>query len=143
MTTGSIWTESDLEADDTWYMHGGRDAAGHHDRVGPGRSDAHLLARRRSHQQVRGRTQVPPPRLRARLARRACPKRGRDALQYDIHIDGHAQHGDVRLFFFHYDCNVERRVQASPCAAGQAGFFTEEELDDSKPACSGTPEEAG
>ena len=27
-----------------------------------------------------------------------------DTLVYDIHVDGHANQGDVRLFFFHYDC---------------------------------------
>jgi hypothetical protein len=27
-------------------------------------------------------------------------------LRYEIHVDGHAEHGGVRLFFFHYDCYV-------------------------------------
>ena len=53
-----------------------------------------------------------------------------DTLCYDIHVDGHAKHGDVRLFFFHYDC----RINGSPrltVRQGQAGFFTDEELLDS------------
>ena len=27
-----------------------------------------------------------------------------ETLRYEISIDGHARHGDVGLFFFHYDC---------------------------------------
>ncbi len=46
---------------------------------------------------------------------------------YDIHVDGHAKTGDVRLFFFHYDCYVGDRLLIS-VRNGQAGFFTTEEL---------------
>ena len=45
-------------------------------------------------------------------------------------FDGHAVHGDVRLFFFHYDCRVNGDLRVS-VRDGQAGFFTDEELDDS------------
>ncbi|NIT95545.1 MAG: hypothetical protein GWN79_09170, partial [Actinobacteria bacterium] len=48
-------------------------------------------------------------------------------LTYDIHVDGHAKTGDVRLFFFHYDCYVGDRLLIS-VRNGQAGFFTDEEL---------------
>ncbi|RYE91518.1 MAG: hypothetical protein EOO75_08725, partial [Myxococcales bacterium] len=50
-----------------------------------------------------------------------------DTLSYDIHVDGHAKHEDVRLFFFHYDCHIgdERRLSVR---GGQAGFFTDAEL---------------
>ena len=57
------------------------------------------------------------------------PRAG-DTLSYDIHMDGHATQGDVRLMFFHYDC----RVDGAPRLAvrkGQAGFFTDAELADS------------
>ncbi|NNF11643.1 MAG: beta keto-acyl synthase [Gemmatimonadetes bacterium] len=50
-----------------------------------------------------------------------------ETLTYDIHIDGHAKTGDVRLFFFHYDCYVGDRLLIS-VRNGQAGFFTDEEL---------------
>ena len=57
------------------------------------------------------------------------PKPG-DTLQYDIHVDGHASQGDVRLFFFHYDCwvNGELRLRVRN---GQAEFFTESPPADS------------
>ncbi|GMA87787.1 hypothetical protein GCM10025868_30370 [Angustibacter aerolatus] len=29
-----------------------------------------------------------------------------ETLRFEIHVDGHARHGDVWLFFFHYDCWV-------------------------------------
>ena len=57
------------------------------------------------------------------------PKPG-ETLQYDIHVDGHAKHDAVRLFFFHYDCRIDGDVRLS-VRDGQAGFFTDEELADS------------
>ena len=57
------------------------------------------------------------------------PRSG-DTLRYDIHVDGHANHGDVRLFFFHYDCRVNGEPRLS-VREGQAGFFTTGELDES------------
>jgi PfaB family protein len=42
-------------------------------------------------------------------------------------VDGHAAQGDVRLFFFHYDCRVNGELRVS-VRGGQAGFFTDEEL---------------
>ena len=53
-----------------------------------------------------------------------------DTLTYDIYVDGHAKTGDVRLFFFHYDCYIGDRLLIS-VRNGQAGFFTEEELSGS------------
>lgn len=50
-----------------------------------------------------------------------------ETLTYDIHVDGHSKTGDVRLFFFHYDCYVGDRLLIS-VRNGQAGFFTDEEL---------------
>lgn len=61
---------------------------------------------------------------------RELPKPG-ETLQYDIHVDGHAIQGDVRLFFFHYDCHIEGEL-AITVRHGQAGFFTDEELANSK-----------
>ena len=55
-----------------------------------------------------------------------------DTVRYDIHVDGHANQGAVRLFFFHYDSwtsgpSGPTRPQLS-VRNGQAGFFTYEEL---------------
>jgi acyl transferase domain-containing protein/3-hydroxymyristoyl/3-hydroxydecanoyl-(acyl carrier protein) dehydratase/1-acyl-sn-glycerol-3-phosphate acyltransferase len=63
-----------------------------------------------------------------------------ETLCYKIHVDGHARAGDVRLFFFHYDCWVNGELRLSVRNA-QAGFFTNEELDDSGGVL-WTPEEA-
>ena len=48
----------------------------------------------------------------------------------EIHVDSHAQQGDVRLFFFHYNCWVNGELRMS-VRSGQAGFFTTEELANS------------
>src|SRR5262249_20439943 len=48
----------------------------------------------------------------------------------EIHVDGHAVQGDVRLFFFHYDCRVNGELRVS-VRGGQAGFFTDDELRNS------------
>lgn len=61
----------------------------------------------------------------------SLPRRG-ETVRYDIHVDGHANQGAVRLFFFHYDSHTSgpfgpTRPQLS-VRNGQAGFFTYEEL---------------
>ena len=43
-----------------------------------------------------------------------------ETLHYDIKIDGFAQQGEVRLFFFHYDCTVDGQLRLS-VRGGQAG----------------------
>jgi 3-hydroxymyristoyl/3-hydroxydecanoyl-(acyl carrier protein) dehydratase/1-acyl-sn-glycerol-3-phosphate acyltransferase len=53
-----------------------------------------------------------------------------ETIRYDIHVDSHARQGEVRLFFFHYDCTSDGRP-ALTVRQGQAGFFTEEELNES------------
>lgn len=53
-----------------------------------------------------------------------------DTLQYDIRIDQHAKLGDVRMFFFRYDCYVGEHHRLS-VREGQAGYFTDEELANS------------
>lgn len=60
----------------------------------------------------------------------SLPKTG-ETLNYKIQIDSHAQHEDTRLFFFHYDCTIEDKkyLIVRNC---QAGFFTYEELANSK-----------
>lgn len=54
-------------------------------------------------------------------------------LHYDIHVDGFANHGKTRIFFFHSDCREggpDGPVVLS-VRNGQAGFFSDEELADS------------
>ena len=54
-----------------------------------------------------------------------------DTLRFQIEITGHAELGGVRMFFFQYDCRAGDRLAFS-VRNGQAGFFTDEELSNSK-----------
>ncbi|MEZ6011040.1 MAG: beta-ketoacyl synthase N-terminal-like domain-containing protein [Hyphomonas sp.] len=54
-----------------------------------------------------------------------------DRLKFQIEITGHAELGGVRMFFFQYDCRTGDRLAFS-VRNGQAGFFTDEELANSK-----------
>jgi hypothetical protein len=54
-----------------------------------------------------------------------------DTLGFQIEITGHAELGGVRIFFFQYDCRTNDRLAFS-VRNGQAGFFTDEELANSK-----------
>ena len=65
------------------------------------------------------------------------PRAG-ETITFDIHLDGHAAQGDVRLMFFHYDCMNGSRKQLT-VRNGQAGFFTDAELAGSA-GCLWTPE---
>ena len=53
-----------------------------------------------------------------------------ETLCYDIHVDGHANQGPIRIFFFHYDCRINGQPRLT-VRQGQAGFFTKEELANS------------
>jgi acyl transferase domain-containing protein/3-hydroxymyristoyl/3-hydroxydecanoyl-(acyl carrier protein) dehydratase len=122
MGTGIIWTQTDI-ASDAWYLHEGRMPAGI--LVESGQADllliswlgVDLLNRGERVYRLLGCDLVSHGEL---------PKPG-DTLTYDIHVDGHANQGDVRLFFFHYDCHVNGKLLVT-VRNGQAGFFTDEEL---------------
>jgi acyl transferase domain-containing protein/3-hydroxymyristoyl/3-hydroxydecanoyl-(acyl carrier protein) dehydratase len=122
MKKGRVVTETDV-ADNAWYLHAGRMAPGVV--IESGQADLLLISW-----------------LGADFANKSdrvyrllgcdltfyggLPAPG-ETLTYEIFVDGHAKTGDVRLFFFHYDCYVGDRLLIS-VRNGQAGFFTEEEL---------------
>ncbi|MEQ9315733.1 MAG: beta-ketoacyl synthase N-terminal-like domain-containing protein [Henriciella sp.] len=54
-----------------------------------------------------------------------------ETLRFQISIKGHAELSGVRMFFFEYDCYADGRLLLS-VRNGQAGFFTDEELANSK-----------
>jgi len=56
---------------------------------------------------------------------------GGETLRYEIHIDSYAKNGSQLLFFFHYDCYVGHK-KVLIMRHGCAGFFTDEELANSK-----------
>ena len=61
---------------------------------------------------------------------RGLPRVG-ETLRFQISIKGHAELSGVRMFFFEYDCYADERLLLS-VRNGQAGFFTDEELANSK-----------
>jgi 3-oxoacyl-(acyl-carrier-protein) synthase/3-hydroxymyristoyl/3-hydroxydecanoyl-(acyl carrier protein) dehydratase/1-acyl-sn-glycerol-3-phosphate acyltransferase len=125
MGLGTVWTETDVR-EDSWFLHRGFMPAGI--MIEAGQADLFLIS-------YLGVDALNQGRRRYRLLgceltyHGGLPGLG-ETLRYDIHVDSHAHQGEVRLFFFHYDCVVNGRP-ALTVRQGQAGFFTEEELNDS------------
>lgn len=125
MQTGTIWTETDVTAD-AWYLHHGRMPAGI--MIEAGQADLLLISWLGFDFHNCGERVYRL--LGCELSYHGeLPKPG-DTLCYDIHIDGHAKHGSIHLFFFHYDCRVNGELRLK-VRNGQAGFFTDEELANS------------
>ncbi|MFK7917913.1 MAG: beta-ketoacyl synthase N-terminal-like domain-containing protein [Ilumatobacter sp.] len=121
---GTIWTETDIEPG-AWYLNDGHMPTGF--MIESGQADLMLISymgidllnRGERSYRLLGCTLVYHGDL---------PVPG-DTLQYEIRITGHARHGDIRLFFFEYDCTV-RGEQRLSVRDAQAGFFTAAELGD-------------
>ncbi len=122
---GVIWTETDI-LPDAWYLHAGHMPAGV--LIEAGQADLLLVSYLGADFVNQG------ERVYRLLGCEATfhaplPSVG-DTLHYVIHLDGYAQQGPVRLFFFHYDCySGDRRIFS--VRNGQAGFFTDAELANS------------
>ena len=122
MSKGTIWTETDVTWD-SWFLNQGRMPAGI--MVESGQADLMLVSWLGADFENLGERAY-------RLL--GCdltfhgelPKPG-ETLQYEIHIDGHARTGPMRLFFFHYDCRVDGELRLT-VRNGQAGFFSTDEL---------------
>jgi 3-oxoacyl-(acyl-carrier-protein) synthase/3-hydroxymyristoyl/3-hydroxydecanoyl-(acyl carrier protein) dehydratase len=125
MGKGTIWTETDVLSDG-WYLHDGRIPAGV--MIESGQADLLLISWLGIDFLNKGERAYRL--LGCELTYHGGLPRPGDTLSYDIHVDGHAAHGDVRLFFFHYDCRVDGASRLS-VREGQAGFFTVGELADS------------
>ncbi|MGC4120674.1 MAG: beta-ketoacyl synthase N-terminal-like domain-containing protein [Myxococcales bacterium] len=131
MGKGRLWTETDVTPD-AWYLHDGRMPAGI--LIESGQADLMLISYlgvdflNRSERVYRL--------LGCDLTYHGALPAPDETLQYEISVDGHANQGDVRLFFFHYDCVAKQGGKAASrpqlsVRNGQAGFFTDEELADS------------
>ncbi|MFI5298518.1 MAG: beta-ketoacyl synthase N-terminal-like domain-containing protein [Polyangiales bacterium] len=137
---GTLWTETDVTWD-SWYLHDGRIPAGV--MIEAGQADLLLISWMGADFLNKGERVYRL--LGCELTYHVDPTRGGteglprpgQTLRYDIHVDGHANLGDVRIFFFHYDCRVhptldigspESGVPVLSVRRGQAGFFTDEEL---------------
>jgi 3-hydroxymyristoyl/3-hydroxydecanoyl-(acyl carrier protein) dehydratase len=122
METGTIWSESDIH-DSAWYLHDNRIPSGI--LIESGQADLLLISWLGADFQNRGKRVYRL--LGCTLTYRGGLPQPGDTVRYDIHVDGHADQGDTRLFFFHYDCSVngQNRLEVR---GGQAGFFSDEEL---------------
>ena len=122
MGKGRLWTETDVR-EDSWYLHDGRMPAGI--MIESGQADLMLISYLGADFLNRGERVYRL--LGCQLTYHGELPRPGETLCYEIHVDGHASHDDVRLFFFHYDCRVNGELRLS-VRAGQAGFFTDAEL---------------
>ncbi len=125
MSTGTLYTETDIK-EDSWYLHQGRMPVSI--TIESGQADLLLISWLGADFENRG----------ERVYRllgceltyyTELPKPG-DTLCYDIHVDGYVQQGDIRLFFFRYDCRINDQL-CFKVRNGQAGFFSDEELANS------------
>lgn len=125
MGQGIVWTETDVRPD-SWYLHNGRMPAGIF--IEAGQADLLLISWLGADFLNRGERAY---RLLGceLIFHGELPKPG-ETLRYQIHVDGHVRQGDVRLFFFHYDCWIDGKVRIS-VRHGQAGFFSPSELKNS------------
>ena len=122
MGKGRLWTETDVSRD-SWYLHEGRMPAGI--MIESGQADLLLISYLGADFLNRGERVYRL--LGCKLTWHGDLPRPGDTLRYEIHVDGHASHDGVRLFFFHYDCWIDGELRLE-VRGGQAGFFTDEEL---------------
>ena len=133
MGKGTITTQTDIGAE-PWYLHQGRMPGGV--MVEAGQADLMLISYLGVDAINRGERVYRL--LGCELTYHGELPRAGETITFDIHLDGHAAQGDVRLMFFHYDCvNGDRRQLT--VRNGQAGFFTDAELAGSA-GCLWTPE---
>jgi acyl transferase domain-containing protein/3-hydroxymyristoyl/3-hydroxydecanoyl-(acyl carrier protein) dehydratase/1-acyl-sn-glycerol-3-phosphate acyltransferase len=125
MGVGRIWTQTDVRPD-SWYLHHGRMPPGIF--IECGQADLLLISWLGIDALNRGERAYRL--LGCELTFHGDLPESGDALDYEIAVDGHARQGDVRLFFFHYDCRIDGAVRIS-VRNGQAGFFTPWELENS------------
>ena len=131
---GTIWSETDI-TEDAWYLHQGHIPAGI--MIESGQADLMLISWMGVDFTNRGERVYRL--LGCELVYHGGLAAAGDTLRYDIHMDGHASQGAVRLMFFHYDCRVDGRIRLS-VRNGQAGFFTDGELANSD-GCLWKPEQ--
>lgn len=135
MGLGTIWTETDVRAD-SWYLHHGRMPAGIF--IESGQADLLLISWLGIDNFNKGERAYRL--LGCELVFHGQLPEPGDTLEYEIKVDGHARQGDVRLFFFHYDCRINGELRIS-VRNGQAGFFSKQELQNSAGVI-WTPEDA-
>ncbi len=134
MKTGTIWTETDVRWD-SWWLHDGRMPGGI--MIEAGQADLMLISYLGIDFLNKGERVYRL--LGCELTYHGGLPRPGQTLAYDIHVDGHARQGDLRLFFFHYNCFINGKPRLT-VREGQAGFFTRRELEESMGVLSGPSE---
>ncbi|MFZ2630341.1 MAG: beta-ketoacyl synthase N-terminal-like domain-containing protein [Desulfosalsimonadaceae bacterium] len=122
MGKGIIWTETDVVAG-AWYLNDIYMPAGI--TVESGQCDLTLVSYLGADFKNKGKRVYRL--LGCDLMYYGEPPRVGDTLCYQIHVDGHANIGETRIFFFRYDCRINGALRLSVRNA-QAGFFSDEEL---------------
>ncbi len=134
---GTTWTETDVTWE-SWYLHEGRMPGGV--LIESGQADLFLISYMGIDFLNRGDRAYRL--LGCELTYHRSPPRAGETIDYDIHVDGHANQGPIRIFFFHYDCRARPLGTPGPgpgyegkplltVRGGQAGFFTKRELAES------------
>ncbi|MFD2331656.1 beta-ketoacyl synthase N-terminal-like domain-containing protein [Cohnella sp. GCM10020058] len=126
MGRGSIRTETDVQ-NDSWYLHKGRMPFGI--MIESGQADLLLISWLGIDRLNRGERAYRL--LGCELTFHGSLPAPGETLSYDIRVDSHAKHGDIRLFFFNYDCTDGQGRRRMTMRQGQAGFFTKAELRES------------
>lgn len=125
MGKGIIWTETDV-VDNAWYLNDIYMPPGI--TVESGQCDLTLISYLGADFQNKGERVYRL--LGCDLMYYGEPPRIGDTLCYQIHVDGHANLGATRIFFFRYDCRINGELRLSVRNA-RAGFFSDEELANS------------
>lgn len=126
MGKGAIRTETDVQSD-SWYLHKGRMPFGI--MIESGQADLLLISWLGIDLLNRGERAYRL--LGCELTFHGSLPAPGETLGYDIRVDSHAKHGDIRLFFFNYDCTDGLGRRRMTMRQGQAGFFTKAELRES------------
>lgn len=122
---GAIWTETDVKSD-SWFLHENHIPAGI--MIEAGQADLMLISWLGIDNFNKGERIYRL--LGCDLTYYGSLAKVGDTLCYEIHLDGLANHGDIRLMFFHYECRVNGELRMR-VRNGQAGFFSDQELADS------------
>ena len=125
LTSGKIITQHDVK-EDAWYLDGGKAPVSIS--IEAGQADLFLCAWLGIDHRIKGKRKYRL--LDARVTfHRTLPEPG-ETIEYHIEIDRFLKQGDVYLFFFHYKGYINNQLLIS-MRDGCAGFFTEQEVEDS------------
>ncbi len=124
MGLGRIVTETDV-TEGAWYLHEGSMPAGLE--VESGQADLLLISWLGADLLNRGERVYRLLGCEINFNGKRRPRVG-DTIRYEIEVTGHANTGDVRLFFFRYKSYINGELRLV-VTNGRAGFFTEQELE--------------